>query len=1225
MSVFRHVVPSRTALFLLVASLVACNAPSGDLPDAPSSVAVEARPGYNRVTWEHPGERVTGFVVYRGLASDGAASDRLATLPAEARSYDDTAATPGVSYRYAVAAVAASGRSGPTKVSVEVEALAPPTFVASLEPSDVAVAVGGRATTTLVVTPQHGYSGEFTLELDGDTAGLTLHVGSALVVRPGEAARLDLTLAAELGATQGERELGLLITGPGATPARLPLNLTVLPPNAPPHAVIWADVTSGDAPLEVTFEAREAVDPDGEIVAFEWDFGDPASGEANAASGAQASHTFGRSGEYLVSLTVTDDGGLAYTTRAFINVGNGVPVARFTVTPDAGLAPLEATLDAGGSLDPDGEIVEYAWSVADAEGEEVWSDLGEVVVHVFPATGRYEVTLTVTDDEGLTARSLQEVVVDNHPPVPAFTFSPTGGAAPLLVAFDADGSHDPNGEIVAYEWEFEDDRSSHGQNVASGEVATHLFERSGAYPVTLTVTDDEGAVAALTLTVTVENAVPVPGFSVSGDLVYGAPVTFDASASLDPDGEIERFAWFVDDEEEPFAAGAVVTRTFERNGEHTVTLRVWDDEGASATSSQVVEVGNAPPVARIKALPEHGTAPLTVAFDGTGSFDLDGEVIAYAWTFDDPASGEANASDLPQPQHIYQRGGTYTVTLVVTDDQGEPSAVAAKDIVVVNPPPAPFLSVIGDPVGDAPLTVTFSAAGSSDANGEITEYRWDFGDGGTAVTTSEEVTHTFTDGGRYAVTLTAVDDEGATADASVTVEAYTEPLVTNADDDGPGSLRHALAYSPPGSTVTFDPAFFGAPRTIALTREMRIDRELTVIGPGPELLTVAGAGDHRLLRVVEGAGTVEISGITFTGGNAAAIAGDESRNGAAVLAEAGTHLALTDTAFSDNHARDGGAVYAYGTLTVHDSAFTNNRANSEGGAIKAIEDLTLRSVTMTENEANLGGAVLTFYGHLDLELGTFSGNHASRGGALYLNSTADVRDSTFSNNYATNRGGGIYTGATALLIDSSTFFENETHVDPFGGGGRGGAIYGEWGFEMRNSTVINDRAALGSAFYLFAGHANVVFSSIGDDYWGRNDVFLETNHDARATITASIFLGTTLTASNPLYSGGYNHVAQSGTREGPRGEWTTGDYVHPFLDDIELVIYNREVAFGEYGPGGRPELGDHGGPTPTVPLWPGSMVLDSVPSHLCQMIQVDQRGEPRPQTGSCDAGAYEHP
>src|SRR5690606_27733859 len=111
--------------------------------------------------------------------------------------------------------------------------------------------------------------------------------------------------------------------------------------------------------------------------------------------------------------------------------------------------------------------------------------------------GTYEVKLTVTDDDGATNSVTSPVTVTepapNQPPTAAFTHT----AEHLTVSVDASASVDVDGEVVSYEWDFGDGGS------ASGVTASHVYGSAGTYEVTLTVTDDDGAVDEVTESVTV--------------------------------------------------------------------------------------------------------------------------------------------------------------------------------------------------------------------------------------------------------------------------------------------------------------------------------------------------------------------------------------------------------------------------------------------------------------------------------------------------------------------------------------------------------------------------------------------------------------------------------------------------------------------------------------------------------------------------------------------------
>jgi PKD repeat protein len=169
---------------------------------------------------------------------------------------------------------------------------------------------------------------------------------------------------------------------------------------------------------------------------------------------------------------------------------NVAPTAAFAL-PASLTAASPATFDASTSADPDGSIVSYAWDFGDGV-----TGTGRTAAHTFARSGTYLVTLTVTDDEGLTASVSRTLAVANSAPTAAM-----GAVGTLRVltsqAFDGRGSADRDGSLTSYSWDFGDG------GTATGPTAGHAYTWAGSYVVTLTVIDDEGAVATATRTVTV--------------------------------------------------------------------------------------------------------------------------------------------------------------------------------------------------------------------------------------------------------------------------------------------------------------------------------------------------------------------------------------------------------------------------------------------------------------------------------------------------------------------------------------------------------------------------------------------------------------------------------------------------------------------------------------------------------------------------------------------------
>lgn len=176
---------------------------------------------------------------------------------------------------------------------------------------------------------------------------------------------------------------------------------------------------------------------------------------------------------------------------------------------------------------------------------------------------------------------------------------------------------------------------------------------------------------------------------------------------------------------------------------------------------------NKPPVARIQAAPATGQAPMEVAFQGDKSIDPDGQVNRYTWHFGDGASETLE----PNPKHTFTEPGLYDVVLLAEDAKG--GIGVARQLVAVlpaiNQPPVAVLSVSSRVVAPG-KPMAFDASASA-ADGSITAYEWNFGDGQAAA--GPKVEHAFAKSGRYDVTLALTDDKMAKTIRSTSIRVAT--------------------------------------------------------------------------------------------------------------------------------------------------------------------------------------------------------------------------------------------------------------------------------------------------------------------------------------------------------------------------------------------------------------------------------------------------------------------
>jgi hypothetical protein len=384
--------------------------------------------------------------------------------------------------------------------------------------------------------------------------------------------------------------------------------------------------------------------------------------------------------------------------------------------------------------------------------------------------------------------------------------------------------------------------------------------------------------------------------------------------------------------------------------------------------------------------------------------------------------------------------------------------------------------------------------------------------------------------------------------------------VTSPHDDGPGSLRQAIANAAPGDRINFA---LRLPATIVLSKTLVISADLTVLGPGPEWLTVMrNPAPHtpsfRIFQVDDGA--VTLAGMTI-------------RNGSAF---SGTNI----------HDNVGGAILNRSTLTVSNCVITGNKAlttdwgtNLDPGISLGFgagifsdtgSELMLVNSTISGNQASAaGGGICTHYADLVVATGcTLSGNTADlQGGGLnFQGLTGMLQNCTISGNATPPEGSGsaflliTFTGERATLtLTACTVARNLGSTN----GACALAMLGDSGCTNRLlSTLIADND--GPNFFL---DGNPVLQSLGHN--------LDTD-------------------------------GSSGLVNGANGD-LVGKPASPI--DADLA-----------------PLQDNGGPTLTMALLPGSPALGAAACSDADgaPLPVDQRGFPRSQATGCDIGAFEN-
>jgi len=591
----------------------------------------------------------------------------------------------------------------------------------------------------------------------------------------GDGARASGATVTHAYARSGTYAATLTVTDDSGTRTKTVSDIAKVRVNEPPVAVAGPDqlVTAS----EVQFDGSASSDKDDSISLYVWDFGD-----GKAGTGPKPKHVYERPGTYDVKLVVTDSSKTIRNTAEdhLTIIVNAVPIA--DAGPDLVGAPGEGLVfNAGRSLDPDGSIAEYDWDFRDGT-----TATGKTVRHAFARPGTYAVRLEVKDNTG------QPAAVDYSQTSVFINAQPVADAGPAIasvpgatVHLSAAGSYDTDGKIIGYRWDFSDRKEP-----VEGKDITRVFDEPGVYTARLTVTDDSGAgnaIATDTVTISV-NHQPVAN---AGPDIFTASSTivFDGTRSVDADGNPLAYSWDFGDGST--GAGPRVAHTYAAGGTYPVILTVDDGTGlANAKSTAAISVKiNRPPVAVAGDNRRVCTGDVVV-LDGSKSSDPEGGVLKYAWTF-----GDGTGADIVNPTKTYRKGGIYPVTLTVKDDSGLANDTGSSQIAVrvdqgpIARAPASLLACAG-------TEATFDGSASTDIDGVVNSYSWDFGDGGSGG--GEKPTHIYKKPGNYRAFLRIEGEKIGICDSSSSTEIAVRVIA------GPVAAIQAPAAVPLGQPATFD-------------------------------------------------------------------------------------------------------------------------------------------------------------------------------------------------------------------------------------------------------------------------------------------------------------------------------------------------------------------------------------------------------------------------------------
>ena len=337
--------------------------------------------------------------------------------------------------------------------------------------------------------------------------------------------------------------------------------------------------------------------------------------------------------------------------------------------------------------------------------------------HSYQNPGTYIVSLTAfsVDNGCPTTFSSELLILPN--PIAAFTPSVLDGCADLNVEF-VNESIDAND----FRWDFGDNTS-----LSFEENPTHTYTVPGTYTVTLTAFDEFDCSADSTIFNIIVYEPPLSDFIFEEkDYCH----RFDSIFLMNNSVDVVAYQWVFQEDTFNIENPVVLPK---ENGIHEISLKVTNNDGCSHTSSQTIEILDAP-IAEAVVLVPQGCQGLGVVFENNSNFS-----DTYLWDF-----GNGNTSTDFQPEQIFSDSGTFSLVLTASNLNGCPDDQDSLEVTVWPKPNADFDFIKAEDCG-TPAFVVFENNSFDNLDND-----WSFGDGNTIENTIAP-THTYLNPGDYPI------------------------------------------------------------------------------------------------------------------------------------------------------------------------------------------------------------------------------------------------------------------------------------------------------------------------------------------------------------------------------------------------------------------------------------------------------------------------------------------
>ncbi len=517
----------------------------------------------------------------------------------------------------------------------------------------------------------------------------------------------------------------------------------------------------------VQFTDASSQNGGGNIMSWNWNFGDPTSGINNTSIQQNPSHTFTTGSTiYNVRLIIQNFNGCIDTIIKPVYILAKPPVE---FTHDSACDDQVVHFAADPVITHIDSIVSWSWNFGDGS-QPVTNPV--TATHIYTSPGTYIVTLTVVDHHGCVNNVSHGVRV-NPLPVPVFSWSsPICSGNPVHYTDNSTVPPGYTGYLAKWLWDFGDGTSQLVILPGSPNI-THTFVGPGlSHTVRLTEwTSDSCSQFVEHVVVSIPG--PIADFTTSAVHCSNQPVQFTDLSNTNGGGSISQWIWDFGDplsgiNNTSFLQNPV--HTYLTSGTYNVSLIVTNLTGCTDTIIKTVDI-NVAPLSNFSA----DTACLNSVTQFTDlSVANGGTIITRTWDFGDGSA----PSNLQNPTHTYALSGMFNVKLTVVNSNG-----CIKDTtkaVLVNPLPLAAFSFSSPNCLGAVVNYTNLSSTPPGYLGSIIKWTWDFGDG-TMITIlapgNPDVSHTFAGTAlSHIVTLTVTTSDSCSSATEHTVNSIPSPI-----------------------------------------------------------------------------------------------------------------------------------------------------------------------------------------------------------------------------------------------------------------------------------------------------------------------------------------------------------------------------------------------------------------------------------------------------------------